>query len=408
MENDNKGCCDDAEYKEVEESGCGCGCGSISVDVDESLVDNPEKPQYIADDNFFEKLEKYAHSIGIKSIGYTQVTPDLLIEDKFIQYPNTIVLTMEMSKEIIETPPGPEALELNNAAYEKLGKLTYKISDYLRENGFATQVAHPFGNLVNFSPLAQKAGMGHIGKNGLLITPELGPRQKISAIFVSIAKLPLKDDNLHTWIPEYCEICGKCIKACPEEALIETETCCSGKQVEFIQKLCIGCSQGCTYCIEACPFDEKGYDEVKNKFDKINAKLRKKQIKNFNITLWENWVGENSSLFTGLVNGAVVAMSMVENDERIILLEKKDTDLKVSIKDPNVLERPVADLMFGMDAKAMAKILKDSNSIKFIELLSSGKIQIYALLDQLELMDKGYTSFLNRLGFKLGGGGCCG
>ena len=100
-------------------------------------------------------------------------------------------------------------------------------------------------------------------------------------------------------------------------------------------------------------------------------------------------------------------MSMVENDERIILLEKKDMDIKVSIKDPKVLKRPVADLMFVMDAKEMAKILKDANSIKFIELLSSGKIQIYALIEQLQLIDKGYTSFLNRLGFKLGGGGCC-
>ena len=231
MDKDNKGCCDDAEYKEVEDEAC--GCGSSYVEVDESIVDNPENPKYIAENDFFKELEKYAHYIGIKSIGYTQVTPQLLIEDKFIQYPNTIVLTMEMSNKIIETPPGPEALELNNAAYEKLGKLTYKISDYLRENGFATQVAHPFGSLVNFSPLAQKAGMGHIGKNGLLITPELGPRQKISAIFVSIANLPLKHDNPYTWIPEYCEMCGKCIKACPEEALIETETCCSGKQVNL-------------------------------------------------------------------------------------------------------------------------------------------------------------------------------
>jgi len=276
MDNNNKGCCDDAEFKEVEDKGCGCGCGSSYSEVDKSLIDNPEKPQYIAHDNLFKELEKYAHSIGIKSIGYTQVTPNLLIEDKFIQYPNTIVLTMEMSKEIIETPPGLEAMELNNAAYDKLGKLTYKISDYLREKGFATQVAHPFGSLVNFSSLAQKAGLGHIGKNGLLINPEIGPGVKISAIFVSIANLPLEDGNHYEWISEYCNMCGKCIKACPEKALIEIETCCSGKQVQFIQKLCIGCSQGCTYCIEACPFHEKGYEQVKDKYDKIKAKRKNK------------------------------------------------------------------------------------------------------------------------------------
>ncbi|MDI6842208.1 MAG: hypothetical protein QMC92_05330 [Methanothermobacter wolfeii] len=53
-------------------------------------------------------------------------------------------MTMEMSNETIETAPGPEALALNNANYERLGNLTYKLSDYLREQGYATEVAHPF------------------------------------------------------------------------------------------------------------------------------------------------------------------------------------------------------------------------------------------------------------------------
>lgn len=455
MENNKKGCCEGAKYKEEpikdnsntpkeddaccgnteespinnpdkpesedcgcgcednvdleEEAGCGCGCGASEyVDVDQSLVDNPDKPKVIAEDDFIEEFENYAHSIGIKAIGYTQVTPDVLIADKFIQYPNTIVLTMEMGKELIEAAPGPETLKMNNAAYEKLGNMTYKLSDYLRKNGYATQIAHPFGSLVNFTPLAQKAGIGYTGKNNLLITPESGSGQKISAIFVSIANLPIKDENEHAWIPDYCERCGKCIKACPENALVEKETCCGGKEVQFIQNLCIGCSQGCTYCIEGCPFDEKGYEHVKNKFDKMNAKLRETQNKNLKIELWENWAKENSSLFTGLVDGANIALSMAENEEKIVLLEKENNDLKVSINNPKELEQPVADLMFLLDAKDMAGILKDATSIKFIELLSSGKIGIYALRSELQLMNKGYTDFLGRLGFRLGGGGCCG
>ena len=184
---------------------------------------------------------------------------------------------MEMGKEIIEATPGPEAQKLNDSAYEKLGDISYKLSDYLREHGYATEVAHPYGGLVKFSQLGQKAGLGWIGQSGLLISPELGPRQKISAIFVSIANLPIKESNEHSWITDYCEKCGKCIKACPEKALIETETCCGGKETEFMQELCIGCSEGCTYCIEGCPFDQKDYTHIKNRFDKMNAKLKLKQ-----------------------------------------------------------------------------------------------------------------------------------
>ncbi|NYB51339.1 MAG: 4Fe-4S binding protein [Methanobacteriaceae archaeon] len=115
--------------------------------------------------------------------------------------------------------------------------------------------------------------MGWIGQSGLLITPTSGPRQKISAIFTSIENLPVKKDNEHSWIAEYCKRCGKCIKACPENALIETETCCGGKETMFLEERCIGCSQGCTYCIEDCPFDEKEYTDIKNRFDRMNTKL---------------------------------------------------------------------------------------------------------------------------------------
>jgi epoxyqueuosine reductase QueG len=389
-----------------EDAGCGCGCGATEY-PDESLINNPDKPKVIADDNFIKAFEDVAHSKGIKSIGYTQLTPELLIKDKFIQYPSVIVLTMEMSKELIETAPGDKTQELNDAHYAKLGNLTYELSDYLRQNGYATEVAHPYGGVVKFSALGQKAGMGFIGQSGLLITPELGPRQKISAIFVSIANLPIKDENEHAWIPEYCEKCGKCIKACPEKALIEKETCCGGKEVEFIQKVCIGCSQGCTYCIEACPFDEKGYEHVKNKFDKMNAKLKEKQNKKFKPELWSNWAEQNSQMFAGLVNGATIAISMAQNEEKLILLEKADHDLNVSIKELEELERPVADLMFLIDEKDIKEILNDTASIKFMDMLSSGKIKVYGFISQTQLIDKGYMAFLNRLGLSLGGGGCC-
>ena len=216
--------------------------------------------------------------MGIVNIGYTRVNPELVNTEEPI-YTNAIVLTLEMGEDIIETPPGSKAQELNDATYKKMGNITYALSDFIRSQGFATQVAHPYGSMLNFSPLGQEAGLGWIGQSGLLITPELGPRQKISAILTSIENLPVKTHNEHSWIPEYCEKCGKCIRACPEKALIERKTCCGNKEIEFIQARCIGCTQGCTYCIESCPFDEKGYAHVKDIFDRINARLKDRKNK---------------------------------------------------------------------------------------------------------------------------------
>lgn len=278
QENDNCGCgCEETEVNEdLAEENSGCGCEEYP---DTSLVDNPDKPEFMASNDFIEEFENFAQSEGVKSIGYTQLTPELLIKDKFIQYTHAIVLTMELNKTITETEPGEEAYRLNNSFYKEFGEITYKISGYLRENGFATEVAHPFEGIVNYSLLAQYAGLGYIGKSGLLITPELGPRQKISAIFVSIINLPVKEENEHSWIPDYCDKCSKCVKSCPKNAFIERKTCFGGKETEFVQRLCIGCVKGCAYCIRKCPFDDKGYDHIKNRFDKMTDKLMEKKQK---------------------------------------------------------------------------------------------------------------------------------
>ncbi|MDG3546740.1 arsenite methyltransferase [Methanobacterium formicicum] len=257
--------------EQIEENDeCSCGCGGEFPD--ESLVENPKEPVNTVNNSFLEDFEKFARAMGIVNIGYTRVNPELVNTEEPI-YTNAIVLTLEMGEDIIETPPGSKAQELNDATYKKMGNITYALSDFIRSQGFATQVAHPYGSMLNFSPLGQEAGLGWIGQSGLLITPELGPRQKISAILTSIENLPVKTHNAHSWIPEYCEKCGKCIRACPEKALIERKICCGNKEIEFIQARCIGCTQGCTYCIESCPFDEKGYAHVKDIFDRINARL---------------------------------------------------------------------------------------------------------------------------------------
>jgi|GEM_PF-363454 epoxyqueuosine reductase len=401
-----------------EDSECGCGAGSIvapegggccgSIELpDLSREKNPDKPKFTADDNFIQKFEDYAHSLGIGSLGYTQMTPDIMIKDKFIQYPFTIVFTMEMSDEILETAPGADAKDLNDTAYVKASILTTKLSDFLRKNGYATEIAHPMGGIVNFSALGQKAGLGYIGKNGLLITPELGPRLKLSAIFVSIANLPVKEDNEHAWIPEYCDKCSKCVKACPEKALVEKETCCGGTEIQLIQKNCIGCSQGCTYCIEACPFDEKGYEHVKNKFDKINAKLQEKQAKKFKVELWDNWVKQHSTIFDDLVEGSAIAIAMTENNEKLVFLEKENDEFNVNLKPFNELENSNADLVFAMDEKSIGEIFSDPTTEKLSELLFNRKIEVYGLKDHLDLKNKGYIAFLNNLGLSINGGCSC-
>ena len=61
---------------------------------------------------------------------------------------------------------------------------------------------------------AVSCGMGQIGRNNLLLTPEFGPHQRLCAI---ITEAPLDADPGRQL--DLCTKCGRCIRACPSGAL---------------------------------------------------------------------------------------------------------------------------------------------------------------------------------------------
>jgi epoxyqueuosine reductase len=67
---------------------------------------------------------------------------------------------------------------------------------------------------ISLKHAAVSCGMGTIGKNNLLLTPEFGPHQRLCAI---ITEAPLEPDPSRDL--DLCTGCGKCEKACPSGAL---------------------------------------------------------------------------------------------------------------------------------------------------------------------------------------------
>lgn len=225
-----------------------------------SLKNNPENPKVDAKVDFIKQFENYAKSIGIDDIRYVKVPSDLIFKDKSILFDNAIILTMEMGKKAVDVAPSPKTQEMSNVTYDELGKKTNELAEFLRENGFASHVSHPAGGIVMYPHLAQKAGLGYRGIHGMLITPEFGPRQRLSAIFTSIRNLPVNEINRHSWIPDFCAKCGKCIKNCPGNAILQQTSSETGKRkTKIIKDLC----SGCTICMRECSFNRKEYEQIK-------------------------------------------------------------------------------------------------------------------------------------------------
>ncbi len=226
-----------------------------------SLKNNPENPETMTNNEFKEEFESYASSIGIDKVAYTPVPAEFIFQDRKLAYENAIILVMEMDKMAINNAPSSQTQEMGVVTYDELGKATNLLTDYLRENGVAAQASHPAGGFVVYPALAQKAGLGWKGRHGMLITPEFGPRQRISAIFTSINNLPCKGSNSHSWVSNFCEKCGKCIKACPGNAITEEGDVNGRTRTVILKESC----HGCTICMKECSFNKREYYQIKSR-----------------------------------------------------------------------------------------------------------------------------------------------
>lgn len=108
---------------------------------------------------------------------------------------------------------------------------------------------------------AVRAGLGWIGKNGMLINPSLGSFCFIAELIVNIE---LDYDKAQ---PDRCGVCSKCLKACPTQALeaphqLNASRCISyltiekkgAIDVEF-GPLLSNRIYGCDICLDVCPWN---------------------------------------------------------------------------------------------------------------------------------------------------------
>jgi len=107
---------------------------------------------------------------------------------------------------------------------------------------------------------AERAGLGFIGKNHMLIHPALGPQILLGEIITTIELAP------DTPLPHTCVACNRCIDACPTGALrpdgfLDAARCISYLTIEHKDRIPDNLTKkigsrlfGCDQCILACPF----------------------------------------------------------------------------------------------------------------------------------------------------------
>jgi len=245
-------------------------CIHQGVKAIQSLKENPPEPKITIARQALHDFEKYAKSLGIGAIGYVQLPRELIFKDRAVLYDKAIVFLKEMDKDKIDRAPSVATFRMVFETYDSLGKLVNTLTSDLRQKGYGAQGGHPLGGLVLYPPLAVAAGLGWMGRHGLLITPQFGPRQRIAAIFTSIENLPIAENNPHSWISGFCDKCGRCIRTCPPKAIREDPVIHeSGRKTHIIREKCLPVfvnQEGCTVCVKECSFSRRSYDDIHKSF----------------------------------------------------------------------------------------------------------------------------------------------
>jgi epoxyqueuosine reductase len=232
-----------------------------------ALKKNPAKPLTTISPEDLHYLENYAKSIGVDKMGYTKLTPELILEGQELLYDNIIVLIKEMDKGLMALAPHKKTMIMIMKTYYQMGKQANKIASYLRKKGYAAHAGPALGGLSIYPVLAMRADLGAIGRHGLLITPEFGPRQRIAVVYTNITNLPVAESNSHGWISQFCKTCVRCMEACPTHAIYETPVQKAHGRLTHIdvEKCAQGfVNYGCSICIKECTFNKQPIEKLKN------------------------------------------------------------------------------------------------------------------------------------------------
>jgi epoxyqueuosine reductase QueG len=139
-----------------------------------------------------------------------------------------------------------------------LDELALKVTNFIQDRGWqalpipASQVIDWENQRAHLSHkhVAQKAGLGWIGRNNLLVSPQFGARQRLVTV---LTNMPLKADEPLPW---GCNDCRACISSCPSRSIKERpedfDHVGCYHQVKALVKAA-GISQNiCGLCVKAC------------------------------------------------------------------------------------------------------------------------------------------------------------
>jgi len=216
-------------------------------------------PLWLYSDSFSPTREDRARAIPVLSEGerFERTDEALYIPSSMNR---VIVLAFEEDYDGIANSPGRLASAAVGNGYSRMAFTACTLAEFLRELGYR---AIPAGNGTGLSiPMAIDAGLGELGRLGLLVTPKYGPRIRLAKVITDMPILP--DSPIKFGVTEFCEACMLCAEYCPSAAITDGPRTWEGKSPSnnpgtlkwYIEsEKCYDFNGfSCSNCKRVCPF----------------------------------------------------------------------------------------------------------------------------------------------------------
>jgi reductive dehalogenase len=238
-------------------------------------------------------VKRLALHLGARDVGVAELRPYHVYthvgrgtgtwgEEIRLDHRWAIAFTVEMDYAAMRCAPEAPVVAESARQYVESAKIAVQVASTIRGLGYPAR-AHIDGNYRVIAPLvARDAGLGEIGRIGILMTPRLGPRVRLGVVTTNLpleADVPTDDLS----VIDFCTVCKKCAEACPSRSIpfdgrtpidgghrwaIDADTC-------FRYWNSVGTD--CGLCMTVCPYshpDNLAHDLVRGAIRRSGAARR--------------------------------------------------------------------------------------------------------------------------------------
>ncbi len=219
---------------------------------------------------FIYEIERKLKELGASMVGYSDVSNQLPEKLRELKY--AISIGVRLSDYIIDEitdKPTFTYFHHYRAVNALIDQITLRTLLMIQERGYkvlavpasqtVNDVKDKYSGIFPHKTAAVKAGLGWVGKNGLFISLQYGPRVRLGTILTNM-EIPCNN----AVVAERCGDCNICVKGCPAMALsgklwsegcsrsdiIDAKACSDYMNSNFKH---IGRGSVCGICVKVCP-----------------------------------------------------------------------------------------------------------------------------------------------------------